>query len=71
MSMAASIELRVPFLDHSFVEFCLSLPDEEKIRSKVQKYLLRTAMADIQQALGSPGRIRTCGPLINSELLYR
>lgn len=47
MSMAASIELRVPFLDHSFVEFCLSLPDNEKIRSKVQKYLLRTTMTDI------------------------
>lgn len=50
MSMAASIELRVPFLDHSFVELCLSLPDREKIRSGTQKYLLRTAMAGILPA---------------------
>lgn len=47
MSMAASIELRVPFLDHSFVELCSALPDNVKIRSNVQKYLLRTAMTGI------------------------
>jgi asparagine synthase (glutamine-hydrolysing) len=47
MSMAASIELRVPFLDHAFVELCLSLPDKEKIRWGTQKYLLRTVMQGV------------------------
>ena len=28
MSMAASIESRVPFLDHQLVEFAAALPDE-------------------------------------------
>ena len=32
MSMAASIESRVPFLDHKLVEFAAALPDEWKLR---------------------------------------
>ena len=32
MTMAHSIELRVPFLDHSFVEFAASLPTDMKLR---------------------------------------
>ena len=31
MSMAASVELRCPFLDHVFAEFCAELPDEYKM----------------------------------------
>lgn len=30
MSMAHSLEVRVPFLDHTLVEYCLSLPDKIK-----------------------------------------
>ncbi|MFO1418574.1 MAG: asparagine synthase (glutamine-hydrolyzing) [Methylotetracoccus sp.] len=41
MSMAASIETRVPFLDHKLVEFAFSLPDEQKIRGKEGKHLLK------------------------------
>ncbi len=44
MSMAASIELRVPFLDHKFVEFCVGLPDQCKISGGSQKHLLREFM---------------------------
>ncbi len=33
MSMAASIESRVPFLDHELVEFAAQLPDERKLRA--------------------------------------
>ncbi len=44
MSMAASIELRVPFLDHEFVEFCLGLPDRDKISNGSRKHLLREFM---------------------------
>lgn len=43
MSMAASIESRVPFLDHKVVEFALSLPDELKIRGFQTKRVLRMA----------------------------
>jgi asparagine synthase (glutamine-hydrolysing) len=46
MTMAASVETRVPFLDHELVEFVFSLPTRLKVRggdSKVlpKKYLLR------------------------------
>jgi len=47
MTMAASIELRVPFLDHKFVEYCGSLQDKWKIRNGVQKYLLRKNMEGV------------------------
>jgi len=44
MSMAASIESRVPFLDHVLVEFAAGLPDRLKLRMFSGKYLLRRAM---------------------------
>jgi asparagine synthase (glutamine-hydrolysing) len=44
MSMANSIESRVPFLDHTFVEFAASVPDRLKIRGKEQKYILKRAV---------------------------
>lgn len=43
MTMAASVELRVPFLDHKLVEFCLALPDDLRLRGSVGKYLLKRA----------------------------
>jgi len=46
MSMAASIESRVPFLDHKLVEFAAHLPSHLKIRHFNGKYLLRRAMED-------------------------
>ncbi len=47
MSMACSIESRVPFLDHLFVEFAARLPDDLKLRGGVQKYVLKKAVADL------------------------
>ncbi len=44
MSMAASIESRVPFLDHRLVEFALRIPSRLKVRYLSGKYLLRRAM---------------------------
>ncbi len=46
MSMAASIESRVPFLDHKLVEFAARLPARLKVRFLQGKYLLRRAMED-------------------------
>ena len=41
MSMATSLEVRVPILDHVFVEWATGLPAEWKIRRGQQKYILR------------------------------
>ena len=47
MSMAASIESRVPFLDHKLVEFTARLPERLKLRGWTTKYILRRAMSGI------------------------
>lgn len=44
MSMAHSIEIRPPFLDHRIVEFAASLPGELKIRGSAQKIVVRELM---------------------------
>jgi asparagine synthase (glutamine-hydrolysing) len=46
MSMAHSLEVRPPFLDHRIVEFAASLPSSLKIRGSRQKVLLRELMRD-------------------------
>jgi asparagine synthase (glutamine-hydrolysing) len=45
MSMAASIEARVPLLDHRLVEFAAGLPASLKVRTLGTKALLRRALA--------------------------
>lgn len=47
MSMAASIESRVPFLDHKLVEFTARMPHEMKLRGGTTKWILREAMKGI------------------------
>jgi asparagine synthase (glutamine-hydrolysing) len=47
MSMAASIESRVPFLDHVMVEYAASLPIRMKLRGITTKYILRQAMKKV------------------------
>ncbi len=44
MSMAASIESRVPFLDHKLVEYTARLPERMKLRGWTTKYILRESM---------------------------
>jgi asparagine synthase (glutamine-hydrolysing) len=46
-TMAASVELRVPFLDHTLVEWAWRLPSGLKLRGGTGKYLLRQATRDI------------------------
>lgn len=41
LSMWHSLELRVPFLDHRFVEMMQSMPESLKLRGTTQKYLLK------------------------------
>jgi asparagine synthase (glutamine-hydrolysing) len=56
MTMATSVEARVPFLDHEFVEFVLALPERMKVRDGLGKYLLKKAVA---------------GKVIPHEIAYR
>jgi asparagine synthase (glutamine-hydrolysing) len=65
MSMACSLESRVPFLDHTFVEFSTRIPDRLKIRGAEQKYILKKAVEDLlprdiiyRKKMGFPTPIR-------------
>jgi len=55
MTMATSVEARVPFLDHQLVEFAMALPMDMKVRDGVGKWLLK----------------RTVDGLLPSEIVYR
>ena len=44
MSMANSLEARVPLLDHRLVEFACGLPADLRMRSGASKYLLKRAL---------------------------
>jgi asparagine synthase (glutamine-hydrolysing) len=46
-SMASSLEVRSPFLDHVLVEYVAGLPDRLKLRRGITKYVLRRAFADL------------------------
>ena len=44
--MAASLETRAPFLDHTLIEFLTKLPVDLKLRGFTGKYILKRAMQD-------------------------
>jgi asparagine synthase (glutamine-hydrolysing) len=50
MSMATSLEVRVPMLDHEFVEWVTSLPVEWKLRAGTRKHILKK----LAERLGIP-----------------
>lgn len=65
MTMAHSLELRVPFLDVKVAELALTLPDNLKWKSGVTKYILRKAFENIlpesvrtRRKLGFPTPVR-------------
>lgn len=47
MTMATSVELRVPFLDHKLVEFAASIPSSFKVKRRASKYILKKAMEGV------------------------
>jgi asparagine synthase (glutamine-hydrolysing) len=55
MSMAHSLEVRVPLLDHVFVEYVARLPTRYKLRGQTMKYCFKKAF----------------GPLLPDEILHR
>jgi asparagine synthase (glutamine-hydrolysing) len=46
MSMATSLEARVPYLDNDVVDLALAIPSHLKIRGGVRKWILKRAFAD-------------------------
>jgi len=54
MTMATSVELRVPLLDHQVLEFAASLPTKFKVRGTALKRVLRLALQE-----SVPGKILT------------
>ncbi|MBI5180249.1 MAG: asparagine synthase (glutamine-hydrolyzing) [Nitrospirae bacterium] len=47
ISMAHSLEVRVPFLDHVFLESAMTIPPELKIRKSAKKYILKKAVSNL------------------------
>jgi asparagine synthase (glutamine-hydrolysing) len=72
MSMAHSLEVRSPFLDHRIVEFALRLPAAWKVRRQTTKYALRETVRGVlpaatlskpKQGFNVPLREWLCGSL--------
>jgi asparagine synthase (glutamine-hydrolysing) len=75
MSMAASLEARVPLLDHELIEFVVRMPAELKLKGLETKYIFKKAMEGIvpneilhreKQGFGVP-----IGDWINAQLKER
>lgn len=47
MSMAPSLEARVPFLDHKVMEFAAAIPTHLKLQGFTTKHILKKAVADV------------------------
>ncbi len=47
MSMATSLECRVPFLDHELVELAARMPENIKLRGGVLKYALKKSLSGV------------------------
>ena len=47
MSMGVSLEARVPFLDHKFVELAMAIPESLKTKNGTLKYILKKALRGV------------------------
>jgi asparagine synthase (glutamine-hydrolysing) len=47
ITMATSVEARVPFLDHHLVEYAMGLPSSLKVSGKSGKHILKRALEDV------------------------
>src|SRR5438067_8652812 len=66
MTMAASQELRVPFLDHRLIEWAAGLPQHLKLRGGVGKWLLRQAARErLPAECTAPGKRGFTVPVSN------
>jgi len=70
VTMAFSIESRLPFLDYRLVEFCFALPNRFKIRGGLGKHVQRRALRGILPEAVT-GRIDKVGFNAPSEIWFR
>jgi asparagine synthase (glutamine-hydrolysing) len=71
MTMANSVEARVPFLDHQLVEFAMSLPRHLKLRDGETKYILKRALKGVIPDRVIQRRKQGFGAPINQWMLDR
>ncbi len=50
ITMATSVEARVPFLDHHLIEYAMNLPRELKVKGQTGKHILKRALESILPA---------------------
>ena len=50
ITMATSVEARVPFLDHHLIEYAMNLPRELKVKGRTGKHILKRALEPILPA---------------------
>lgn len=50
ITMATSVEARVPFLDHHLIEYAMNLPRELKVKGQTGKHILKRALEPILPA---------------------
>lgn len=71
ITMATSVEARVPFLDHHLIEYAMNLPREMKIKGQTGKHILKRALESIlphevlykpKRGFGAPVHEWFCGP---------
>src|SRR5256714_15606461 len=64
ITMATSVEARVPFLDHHLIEYAMNIPRELKIKGQSGKHILKRALESIlphdvlykqKRGFGAPG----------------
>ena len=70
-SMAASLEVRVPLLDHRVMEYTASLPENLKYRNGTGKYILKKLLAkyvpgELFERPNPSFRIKKTNPLITA-----
>jgi asparagine synthase (glutamine-hydrolysing) len=65
ITMATSVEARVPFLDHHLIEYAMGLPREAKVKGSTGKHILKRALESIlprdllykpKRGFGAPAR---------------
>ena len=50
ITMATSVEARVPFLDHHLIEYAMGLPRELKVKGRTGKHILKRALESVLPA---------------------
>jgi asparagine synthase (glutamine-hydrolysing) len=71
MTMATSVEARVPFLDHKLVEFAMTIPRKMKYRDGDTKYILKRALNGMIPDAVLKRKKRGFGAPINEWMLDR